>query len=423
MHDIKYLRNNLDKVKENLTKRGNIPDFNIFQNLDEERRSIISEAEKLKEERNKSSKKIGNLMKSGKKDEAEKIKTKMKEVAGEIKEMDEQLSNIESKLNGFLLELPNILDESVPEGKDENDNVEVKKWGNIPDFDFEPKAHDDLAAGLGILDLEVSAKLSGSRFSFLKGKGAKLERALVNFFLDIQTGENGYIETQVPLMVNSKTMTGTGQLPKFEDDLFKIKDRDLWLIPTAEVPVTNVYSDTILEEDALPIYMTAFTPCFRSEAGSYGKDTKGLIRLHQFNKVELVKFVHPDNSKDEHEKLLNDAEKILQLLNIPYRVVVLSSGDTGFGASKCYDIEVWLPSQNKYREISSVSNFKDFQARRANIKFRKKSDKKTDFVHTLNGSGLAVGRTWIAIIENCQTKEGNIKIPEVLVPYTGFDTI
>lgn len=423
MHDIKYIRKNFNEFKENLSRRNGNLDFSQFENLDESRRELINKVEKLKETRNKSSKEIGNLMKQGKKDEAENIKAEMKQVADEIKSIDEELHNIEHKLNDFLLNLPNLLDESVPLGKDENDNVEIKKWGEIPEYNFEVKPHDDIAAELGILNLETSAKLAGSRFSFLQGKGAKLERALINFFLDFHEKEHGYTETWTPFMVNSKAMTGTGQLPKFGDDLFKIEGTDFWLIPTAEVPVTNVFANEVLSEEELPLYMTAYTPCFRKEAGSYGKDTKGLIRLHQFNKVELVKFVHPEKSSEEHEKLLGEAEKILQLLKIPYRVVVLSSGDTGFGASKCYDIEVWLPSQNKYREISSISNYKDFQARRANIKYRRKSDNKLAFIHTLNGSGLAVGRTWIAIMENFQTEDGRIKIPDVLVPYTGFEYI
>jgi seryl-tRNA synthetase len=423
MLDIKFVRENLKSVEENLIRRGKKIDFLLFSELDKKRLSLISDAEKLKAERNRSSKLIGNLMKEGKKDEAEKIKTEMKDVADKIKGLDEKLSSVEEELNNFLLGIPNLLDDSVPFGKSEDDNVEVKKWGKITEFSFTPKPHEELAAELGILDLDVSAKLSGSRFSYLSGKGARLERALVNFFLDLHTKEHGYTECMVPLMVNSKSMKGTGQLPKFSEDLFKIEERDLWLIPTAEVPLTNVYSDTILDEAMLPVYMCAYTPCFRSEAGSYGKDTKGLIRLHQFNKVELVKFVKPEESDAEHEKLLLNAEKILQMLNIPYRVVSLCSGDIGFGASKCYDIEVWVPSQQKYREISSCSNFKDFQSRRAGIKYRKKSDNKSEYLHTINGSGLAVGRTWVAILENFQDKDGRVRIPECLVPYTGFEYI
>jgi len=391
--------------------------------MDKKRLELITQVEKLKEEKNIASKDIGNLMKSGKKVEAEAIKERMKTVSDEIKNFDDSLADVEKDLSDFLLLLPNILDDSVPSGRDETQNVEVRKWGEIRIFDFEPLPHDEIAEKLGILDLKISAKLSGARFSYLSGKGARLERALINFFIDVHTEENGYSETMPPLMVNSKAMTGTGQLPKFKEDLFKIEGKDLFLIPTAEVPLTNAYSDEILNEAELPVYLAGYTPCFRSEAGSYGKDTKGLIRLHQFNKVELVKFTAPEKSEEEHEKLLNDAEKILQLLNIPYRVVLLCSGDTGFGAAKCYDIEVYLPSQKKYREISSVSNFKDFQARRANIRYRKKQDNKTEFVHTINGSGLAVGRTWLAILENYQNAEGGINIPEILVKYTGFKTI
>ncbi len=423
MHDIKYFRNNLEQVKENLKRRSADIDFTVFEKLDKARREVIGKVEKLKSRRNEESKKIGELFKQGKKQEAEKIKEEMKHVAAEIKNLDEELKGYETKFDNFLLGIPNLLDESVPAGKDETDNVVVRTWGEPKKFDFEPLAHDDLAHKLGILDLEVSAKLSGSRFFFLKGKGARLERALINFFMDYNIEEKKYTETQVPLMVNTKTMTGTGQLPKFEEDLFKIENRDLWLIPTAEVPVTNIHSEDILNEEDLPINYVSYTPCFRSEAGSYGKDTKGLIRLHQFNKVELVKFVKPEQSWEEHEKLLADAEKLLQLLNLPYRVVLLCAGDTGFSASKCYDLEVWLPSQNRYREISSISNFKDFQARRANVKYRSKEDNKTRFVHTINGSGLAVGRTWLSILENFQDEDGNVHIPEVLVEYTGFKTI
>ncbi len=423
MHDIKYFRNNLHEVKQNLSKRSGKIDFDKFENLDKSRRELISKVEELKATRNEESKKIGELFKQGKQDEANALKEQMKDVADNIKKIDEELKGIEQELSSFLLGIPNLLDDAVPEGKDEDDNVVVRTWGEPKKLDFEPLPHDELAVNLGILNLEVSAKLSGSRFSFIKGKGAKLERALINFFLDYNTENDKYVESQVPFMVNSKTMTGTGQLPKFKEDAFKIDDRDLWLIPTAEVPLTNVHMDEILNEDELPKNYMAYTPCFRSEAGSYGKDTKGLIRLHQFNKVELVKIVKPENSEQEHEKLLADAEKLLQLLRLPYRVVMLCSGDTGFSASKCYDIEVWLPSQKKYREISSVSNCKDFQARRANIKYRSKDDNKTHFVHTINGSGLAVGRTWLAILENYQDKDGNVHVPEILYEYTGFTSI
>lgn len=423
MHDIKYIRKNFDEFQKKMYKRNPNIELKPIQELDKKRLELISQVEKLKEEKNNASRDIGNLMKQGKKQEAEAIKERMKTVSEEIKTLDDSLAQIEKELTDFLLEVPNILDDSVPTGKDENENVEIRKWGQIRNFDFTPLPHEEIAEKLGILNLEVSAKLSGARFSYLSGKGAQLERALINFFLDIHTQEHGYTEALPPFMVNSRSMTGTGQLPKFKEDAFKIEGRDLYLIPTAEVPLTNVFSDDILNEANLPVYLAGYTPCFRSEAGSYGKDTKGLIRLHQFNKVELVKITTPETSEEEHEKLLCNAEKILQLLHLPYRVVLLCSGDTGFSAAKCYDIEVFLPSQGKYREISSVSNFKDFQARRANIRYRRKEDQKTEFVHTINGSGLAVGRTWLAILENYQNSDGSVTIPDILVRYTGFKTI
>ena len=423
MHDIKYIRKNFDEFQKKMYKRNPNIELKPIQELDKKRLELISQVEKLKEEKNNASRDIGNLMKQGNKQEAEAIKERMKNVSEEIKILDDSLAQIEKELTDFLLEVPNILDDSVPTGKDENENVEIRKWGQIRNFDFTPLPHEEIAEKLGILNLEVSAKLSGARFSYLSGKGAQLERALINFFLDSHTQEHGYTEALPPFMVNSRSMTGTGQLPKFKEDAFKIEGRDLYLIPTAEVPLTNVFSDDILNEANLPVYLAGYTPCFRSEAGSYGKDTKGLIRLHQFNKVELVKITTPETSEEEHEKLLCNAEKILQLLHLPYRVVLLCSGDTGFSAAKCYDIEVFLPSQGKYREISSVSNFKDFQARRANIRYRRKEDQKTEFVHTINGSGLAVGRTWLAILENYQNSDGSVTIPDILVRYTGFKTI
>ena len=423
MHDIKYIRKNFDEFQKKMYKRNPNIEIKPIQELDKKRLELISQVEKLKEEKNNASRDIGNLMKQGNKQEAEAIKERMKNVSEEIKILDDSLAQIEKELTDFLLEVPNILDDSVPTGKDENENVEIRKWGQIRNYDFTPLPHEEIAEKLGILNLEVSAKLSGARFSYLSGKGAQLERALINFFLDIHTQEHGYTEALPPFMVNSRSMTGTGQLPKFKEDAFKIEGRDLYLIPTAEVPLTNVFSDDILNEANLPVYLAGYTPCFRSEAGSYGKDTKGLIRLHQFNKVELVKITTPETSEEEHEKLLLNAEKILQLLHLPYRVVLLCSGDTGFSAAKCYDLEVFLPSQGKYREISSVSNFKDFQARRANIRYRRKEDQKTEFVHTINGSGLAVGRTWLAILENYQNSDGSVTIPDILVRYTGFKTI
>ncbi|MEW6087309.1 MAG: serine--tRNA ligase [bacterium] len=416
MLDVKFIRENLDKVKEALAKRGDTTSLDRFLEADKERRSLLKEAENLKQELNKVSKEIGRLKAEGK-DVTEKS-AGMKDVSRKIKDFDRQIACKDEELTGILLFIPNIPDESVPFGKCSDDNKEVRQWGKIPKLDFTPLSHVELGEKLGIIDFERGAKLSGARFVLYKGFGAKLERALINFMLDMHTKEHGYTEVLPPFMVNRASMTGTGQLPKFEQELFWCERDDLFLIPTAEVPVTNIYRDEILTEDKLPLKYTAYTPCFRREAGSYGQDTKGLIRLHQFNKVELVKFSHPDNSFDELEKLTNDAEDILKRLELPYRVITLCTGDMGFGSAKTYDIEVLVPSQNKYREISSCSNFTDFQARRANIKFRAK-DGKLKFVHTLNGSGLAVGRTVVAILENYQQKDGSILIPEVLREYMG----
>ncbi len=341
----------------------------------------------------------------------------MREVSDRIKDLDAGLATIEEELQDVVMSIPNLCDDSVPEGRTEQDNVEIKRWGNVPTFSFQPLPHWEIGEKLGILDFDTAARLAGARFSLLKGFGCKLSRALVNFFLDLHTQRHGYTEVLPPFMVNSKAMTGTGQLPKFKEDLFKIEGWDLWLIPTAEVPVTNIHAGETLDGDDLPVKYTAYTPCFRSEAGSYGKDTRGLIRQHQFEKVELVKFTHPDNSWDELEGLLGDAEAALQLLELPYRVISLCAGDLGFSSAKTYDIEVWLPGQNTYREISSCSNFLDFQARRAGIRYRPKGEKKSRLVHTLNGSGLAVGRTLLAILENYQQADGSIKIPKVLEPY------
>jgi seryl-tRNA synthetase len=415
MLDIKFIRQNIEAVENMLKARNTRVNLDEFKIVEEKRRELITKVESLKSERNNKSKEIANLKKKG--EIAKDLIDEMQKLSQEIKELESQLRVVEEQLENIALNIPNMLHESVPFGKDEEDNTVYKEWGEKPDFPFEPKEHWEIGEKLGILDFERAAKLTGARFALYKGAGALLERALINFMLDLHTTEHGYTEILPPFMVNRKTMTGTGQLPKFEEDLFKIDGLDYFLIPTAEVPVTNIFAEEILNEADLPIYYTAYTPCFRKEAGSYGKDTKGLIRQHQFNKVELVKFAHPDNSYEELEKLLLNAEEVLQKLNIHYRVVTLCSGDTGFSAAKTYDIEVWLPGQNKYREISSCSNFEDFQARRAKIRFKRKGKKGTEFVHTLNGSGLAVGRTVVAVIENYQQEDGSILIPEVLRPY------
>ncbi len=423
MLDLKFLREHLEEVEKMLNARNTSVNLEEFKKLEKKRRELIAETESLKAQRNKTNKEIAAKKKSG--EIAKELIEDMQEISSKIKALDSELKNIETNLEDIAMVIPNMLHESVPVGKDENDNIVYKIWGEkpYPGFD-EPKEHWELGEKLGILDFERAAKLTGARFALYKGAGARLERALINFMLDIHTTEHGYTEILPPFMVNRKTMTGTGQLPKFEEDLFKIEGLDYYLIPTAEVPVTNIFADEILNEKDLPIYYTAYTPCFRSEAGSYGKDTKGLIRQHQFNKVELVKFSKPEDSYNELEKLLENAEKILQKLRLHYRVVTLCSGDTGFSAAKTYDIEVWLPGQKKYREISSCSNFEDFQARRAKIRFKRKGKKGTEFVHTLNGSGLAVGRTLVAILENYQLEDGSIIVPEVLRPYmNGLDKI
>ena len=415
MLDIKFIRNNIEKVEEMLKARNMDMDLSEFKELEEKRRKLIREVEDLKALRNEKSKELGKLKKEGKL--TDDLRAEMQALSDKIKNLDSQLREIEEKIQNIILNIPNMLHESVPFGKDENDNVVYKVYGEKPEFDFEPKPHWDIGENLGILDFKRASKLAGARFSLYFGPGAMLERALINFMLDLHTKEHGYIEVLPPFMVNRKTMTGTGQLPKFEEDLFKIDGLDYFLIPTAEVPVTNVFADEILQEDELPIYMTAYTPCFRKEAGAYGKDVRGLTRQHQFNKVELVKFAHPENSYEELEKLLENAEEVLKRLGIHYRVVTLCSGDIGFSAAKTYDIEVWLPGQGIYREISSCSNFEDFQARRAKIRFKRKGKKGTEFVHTLNGSGLAVGRTVIAILENYQQEDGTVIVPEVLRKY------
>jgi seryl-tRNA synthetase len=419
MLDLNFVRENLDKVRAALGNRNFPPEsLEKFVELDNERRRVISESDRLNAQRNSSSKEIGALMQAGKRDEAE---TKKAEIAG-LKEkqadLEKQRDEAEVAMRELLAGLPNLPAEGVPVGADEAANVEVRRWGTPREFDFEPLDHVDLGESLGILDLERATKITGSRFAILNGAGARLERALVNFMLDVHTTEHGYTETLPPFIVNRQSLFGTNQLPKFEEDLFHLTDeRGLALIPTAEVPVTNYHAEEILEAKDLPKYYTAYSPCFRSEAGSYGRDTRGLIRQHQFEKVELVKLSLPENSGEEHEKLTANAERILQLLGLPYRTVVLSTGDMGFGAMKTYDIEVWLPSQKTYREISSCSNCGDFQARRMNLRFRRAGGAKPEFVHTLNGSGLAVGRTWIAVLENYQQADGSILIPEILQRY------
>ncbi len=458
MLDIKWIRNNPEELVRALIKRGeaglnvesnaailreagvDVADKDAVLNcllensskvkiekilpieeLDVKRRDLIFKLENLKNERNTVTKEVGKRKANG--DPADDLLAGMKEVSNQIKEYEKSVNELDEELNELLMTLPNVPDETTPLGLNETQNVEVRSFGTKPEFDFEPVDHVDLGSKLNILDFERATKIAGSRFSVLSGAGAKLERALINFMLDVHTDRHGYKEIVPPFMVNSNAMRGTGQLPKFEEDLFKLKGTDYYLIPTAEVPLTNLYAGEILPESDLTVKLTAYTPCFRSEAGSYGKDTRGLIRQHQFDKVELVKFAHPDKSSDELELLLNDAEKILQLLELPYRVVSLVSGDIGFSAAKTYDLEVWIPTQNTYREISSCSNFRDFQARRAGIRFKGTEKKaKTAFVHTLNGSGLAVGRTWVAIVENFQDENGRIFIPEALRPYLGGKT-
>jgi len=416
MLDIKFVRENPQIVEEALKKRGAQINLDEFLNLDEERRKKLSEVEQLKNQRNVVSKEIGQLKREGK--NADELVEQMGQVGEKIKALDEEVKQIDEKLNEIIMGIPNIPHASLPVGPDESYNREERKWGEPRKFNFEPKAHWDLGERLNILDFERGAKVTGARFTFYKGLGARLERALINFMLDIHTREHGYTEILPPFMVNRNSMIGTGQLPKFEEDMFKVANTEYFLIPTAEVPVTNIYREEILDEKDLPILHCAYSPCFRAEAGAHGRDTRGLIRQHQFNKVELVKFAHPENSYEELQKLTNNAERILQLLELPYRVVTLATGDIGFSSAKTYDIEVWLPSFNTYREISSCSNFEDFQARRANIRYRDAKGKPR-FVHTLNGSGLAVGRTTSAILENFQQEDGSVRIPKALQPYMG----
>ncbi|MEH7362147.1 serine--tRNA ligase [Priestia megaterium] len=418
MLDLKFLRANFNEVKEKLKFRGeDLTDLGRFEELDAKRRELIAQTEELKSKRNEVSQQIAQLKRE--KQDADHLIVEMREVGDRVKQLDEELRSVEEELELLLLSIPNVPHESTPVGETEDDNVEVRKWGEVKQFDFEPKPHWDLGTDLNILDFERASKVTGSRFVFYKGLGARLERALINFMMDLHMDEHGYEEILPPYMVNRTSMTGTGQLPKFEEDAFKIKEEDYFLIPTAEVPVTNLHRDEILSGDQLPIAYTAYSACFRSEAGSAGRDTRGLIRQHQFNKVELVRFVKPEDSYDELEKLTGHAEKVLQLLGLPYRVLSMCTADLGFTAAKKYDIEVWIPSYETYREISSCSNFESFQARRANIRFRRDTKAKPEHVHTLNGSGLAIGRTVAAILENYQQEDGSIQIPEVLRPYMG----
>ncbi len=416
MLDARFIRDNLAEVEARLKTRGGDIDLGGFRDLDARRRDLLQQSETLKALRNKVSDEISRIKD---KSQAQDRIVEMREVSQRIKTLDEELRVAEEALDALLLTIPNVPSPTTPVGSSEADNVEVRVWGERPRFDFTPKPHWEIGEALGILDFECGAKLTGARFTLSRGAGARLERALINFMLDLHTERHKYVEMLPPFMVNRESMTGTGQLPKFEDDLFHLEGVDYFLIPTAEVPVTNIHRGEILRGADLPICYTAYTPCFRKEAGSYGKDTRGLIRQHQFNKVELVKFVRPADSYDELAKLLADAEEVLRQLCLPYRVVELCSGDIGFSAAKTYDIEVWLPGQDAYREISSCSNFEDFQARRASIRYREEEKAKPEFVHTLNGSGLAVGRTLVAILENCQRSDGTVVIPEVLRPYMG----
>lgn len=419
MLDLNYVRENLDAVRAALAKREMATAaLDDFAAADADRRRVISESDQLNAERNAASREIGAMMKEGKRDEADARRKQVNELKERIAALDAARDQAEARMRELLSTLPNIPHESVPAGKDESANVEVRRWGTKPQFDFQPKDHVDLGTALGILDLERATKIAGARFAILNGAGARLERALIDFMLDLHTTEHGYTETLPPFIVNRDALFGTGQLPKFEQDLFKLEDeRGFYLVPTAEVPVTNYHREEILDASDLPMKWAAYSACFRSEAGSYGKDTRGIIRQHQFEKVELVKYSLPENSYDELEALTRDAEVILQKLGIHYRTVALASGDLGFGSAKTYDIEVWLPSQNTFREISSCSNYEAFQARRANIRFRRAGGAKPEFVHTLNGSGLAVGRTWIAILENYQQADGSVVVPEALRPF------
>ncbi len=415
MLDLKFVRTHLPEVKEALSHRGQEFLLDDFESLDEMRRLLLSQVESRRQERNALSEEVGRLKKA--KQDATALMERVREINQELKDLEAELQDKEAMVADFLFNLPNIPHPSVPVGASSDDNPVIRTWGSPPEFPFPPRPHWDIGEGLGILDFETAAKITGSRFALLKGPASRLERALINFMLDLHTREHGYLEVWPPFMVNSASARGTGQLPKFKEDLFKLEGWDYYLVPTAEVPVTNIHRDEILAEDDLPILYTAYTPCFRSEAGSYGKDVRGLIRQHQFDKVELVKFTTPETSYDELEKLLANAERVLQELDLHYQVVVLCTGDLGFAAAKTYDLEVWLPGQGTYREISSCSNFEAFQSRRANIRFRRRGAKGTELVHTLNGSGLAVGRTLVAILENYQQEDGSVIVPPRLRPY------
>jgi seryl-tRNA synthetase len=417
MLDIKLLRDNLAQVKERMATRGGAVDWDEFVAVDRERRDALAAIERLKEKKNRLSGEIGKLKKTG--GDAGALMDETEDISEAIRASEAPLADIEARFERFMLTVPNLPSPTVKVGKNEHDNREVRRWGEPPKFDFEPQNHWDIGESLAILDFERAAKIAGARFAVYCGAGARLERALINFMLDLHTGENGYQEMLPPALVNRAALVGTGQLPKFEEDLFHLAPGDYFLIPTAEVPLTNLHRDEILERESLPVKYVAYTPCFRSEAGSYGKDVRGLIRQHQFNKVEMVKLAEPENSYDELEAMVRNAEGVLQRLKLPYRVVELCTGDMGFGAAKTYDLEVWLPGQNTYREISSCSNCEDFQARRANIRYRKEKKSKPLFVHTLNGSGLAVGRTLVAVLENYQQKDGSVIIPVALRPYMG----
>ncbi|WP_101773728.1 serine--tRNA ligase [Peptostreptococcus faecalis] len=425
MLDIKRIRENLDEIKVLMGRRGegefNPKDLDDVIELDDKRRAILKEVEVMKNESNVESKKIPVMMKNG--EDITEIKNELKVLSDKIKELDTELKEVETNLEYKLLRIPNVPNPDVPQGETDEDNVEIRRWGEPTKFDFDFKAHWDVGTDLDILDFERAGKITGSRFTLYKDKGSRLERSLVSFFLDYHTENHGYTEVLPPFMANRNSFIGTGQLPKFAEDMFKLEDVEYFLVPTAEVPVTNIYANEIVAFEKLPIKHCAYTPCFRSEAGSAGRDTRGLVRQHQFNKVELVKFAKPEDSYEELEKLTNDAEKMLQLLGLPYRVVKICTGDLGFTAAKKYDLEVWMPSYNRYVEISSCSNFEDFQARRANIRFKRDRNSKTEYVHTLNGSGLAVGRTFAAILENYQQADGSVVVPEVLRNYMGCDVI
>jgi len=421
MLDIKIIRENPDKVNELLKRRNSLLSIDEVIDIDKQRREVQLKADNLRADRKRISQEIGKSKKQGK--DTSEIEDQVRKIGDEIKQLEILEAELNETQRNILLNIPNIPDEEIPVGKNEADNVVIKTVGEIPAVSFQIKPHWEIGLDLDIIDFERGVKISESRFTIYKGAGARLERAIINFFLDLHTTKHGYTEILPPFLVNSSAMTGTGQLPKFKEDMYKCEDEDLYLIPTAEVPLTNIYMNEILREEELPLYLTAYTRCFRREAGSAGKDTRGLIRQHQFNKVELVKLCTPETSKEEHQKLTENAEKVLEMLELPYRTVMLCSGDIGFSAQKCYDLEVWMPSSNTYREISSCSNFGDFQARRANLKYRSKITNKAEFLHTINGSGLAAGRTFAAILENYQQEDGSIKIPDVLQSYFGSDKI